>query len=298
MSELSEGAQSLIEQGRAGDAPSARDKQRIRGRLTAELGAGAFVTAALSAALPAAGTGSSVAAGMAGTTAAATQTTASSSSAVGATWAQAGSRAAAGMGRTTLWQHGVVKLLAAAGSAAALVLGVVTLRPHENPQPKRTPQAVTAPAPLVAVERAAPEIDEQTLSKHSDERAEVPADVAKDTALSRSPTHARKRAAHGAAATIRGEVAGDSQASLSAELALLASAQRALREGAPDLALRLAGEHAARFSHGALAEERRGIEALAHCQRGEPGDPSVQKFLSESGRTPLAARVRKQCGAP
>ncbi len=61
LSELSADARSLVEQGRDADGPSASDRQRIKSRLAAELGAGAFVVAAaattLPAALPAAGAG-------------------------------------------------------------------------------------------------------------------------------------------------------------------------------------------------------------------------------------------------
>ena len=85
--------------------------------------------------------------------------------------------------------------------------------------------------------------------------------------------------------------------SLAQELSLLARAQRALREDDPRTALTIVQEHTARFPEGSLQEERSGIEALARCLLGESDADSVQAFLKRSPSSPLAARVRKECGS-
>ncbi|HEX5661044.1 MAG TPA: hypothetical protein VFX59_27820 [Polyangiales bacterium] len=86
--------------------------------------------------------------------------------------------------------------------------------------------------------------------------------------------------------------------SMNAEITLLAQAQKALRARDGKGALRLARQHAENFPSGALYEERVGIEAIAHCVLGERDHPAVRAFLVRSPRSPLSARVRKECAVP
>ena len=56
---------------------------------------------------------------------------------------------------------------------------------------------------------------------------------------------------------------------LAEELALLRTAQNALRDGAPDDALAALSKHATRFPRGVLREERMTLQVLALCDRGD-----------------------------
>jgi len=281
LGELSADAKSLVELGRNSDGPSASDRQRVKSRLAAELGAAAFVVAAaatttLPAALPAAGAGAS---------------------ALTAPW----------VALRGLWTHGLVKAAAAASAVGALYLGALTLAPS-------TPRSQAHPPKLAGRTSAAheqlavpPESSTRSASGAEQSATSTPtptppaaAGPAEAQALLPAPrAHAAR--ARASAAQRSSEAAADdarvgpAPSTLGAELALLASAQRALREHQPQRALELAQQHAARFVSGSLGEERRGIEALAHCQLGEPGHATVANFLAQAPSSPLAARVRKEC---
>jgi hypothetical protein len=271
-SELSADAESLVEAGRHADAPSAGDKQRIKNRLAAELGAGAFVVAAVSTTLPAA-----------------------LRPGAGAPALASPSTALRGP-----WQHALVKAAAAASAVGALYVGAATLRPGAQRTETRAPMV----AAQVAPSQAAPEVSAaDSMSPERDiaptlvpsapqapeTKAELPAPrepAARARAARLAPRRADDRDAH----------APQAPSTLGAELALLSLAQRALREHQPERALELAQQHAARFGSGRLAEERRGIEALAHCQLGQPSHAAVAGFLALAPHSPLAARVQKECG--
>lgn len=278
-SELSPDARSLVEQGRVADAPRAIDKERIRGRLTAELGAGAFAVAALSSALP---------------------------SAVGGTSALAAPATAA----RSLWRHGLVKVAAsvsALGALGALYLGVVSSTPTRAPAHAYAPVVSPPPEATASKELAMPEAVTTAEAPPPAPQALAPSQVAREVLAEPSATDVappessrvtleRKRSP-GAASTRLAVPPASPASTLSAELALLATAQRALREHQPQRALESAQQHASQFAAGSLGEERRGIEALARCQLGESQHPSVTAFLREAPSSPLAARVRRECEA-
>ena len=86
---------------------------------------------------------------------------------------------------------------------------------------------------------------------------------------------------------------------LAEELELVRAAQSALREGAPDRALRPLATHASRFPRGVLRDERMTLQALAHCARGDvataralkselervsPGSSHLQRLASSCAR--------------
>jgi hypothetical protein len=282
-SELSPDARSLVEQGRVADAPSAVDRQRIKSRLAAELGASAFVVTALSSTLPAAVRG-------------------------GPAWAAPGT-AARGLRR-----HGLGKLVGAAtalGALGALYFGAVSWTPTKAPANAYAPVVVPQPQSPTSVERAMPEAiaaDQPPLAKQkpaatpttlNQAAPTTPAVVEASLPARQDPTTrtVAKRSDH-AAATLAAATQQPRVSTLSAELTLLAAAQRALREHQPQQALLVARQHAARFASGSLGEERRGIEALAHCQLGERKHPSVAAFLQEAPSSPLAVRVQKECAEP
>lgn len=81
------------------------------------------------------------------------------------------------------------------------------------------------------------------------------------------------------------------------ELALVSAMQLALRSGNAAQALALANEHARRFPGGALAQEREGARAIAHCQLAVPASrPAIlANFEQRYARSPYAARVRDAC---
>ena len=87
---------------------------------------------------------------------------------------------------------------------------------------------------------------------------------------------------------------------ITGETALLDRAQAALREGRADDALRALDEHGERYADGALREERQGARILTLCRLGRVAEAraAAARFLAESPRSPVAARVRGSCAAP
>jgi hypothetical protein len=247
MSELSGDAKALIERARLDDAPSAEDKQRIRARLVAQLGAGAFASAAVL------GAGSAL-------------------------------EAAPSAGKaSSLLQSTVMRWVAGSLVASGLAIGGFQLAaPRAS---KLAPAARSEPvAPTASVEPASVE----------------PASVEPAVPLAVEPAHeppaARKHAQRARKRAVAPSFAPvGSSSTLSAEIALLSQAQKALRARDGRAALRLAQQHAEYFPNGALYEERIGIEAIAHCLLGEREHPAVRAFLARSPRSPLSARVRKEC---
>jgi hypothetical protein len=81
------------------------------------------------------------------------------------------------------------------------------------------------------------------------------------------------------------------------ELALVSSMQLALRSGNAPQALLLANEHARRFPGGALAQEREGARAIAHCQLASTdARPAIlANFEQHYAGSPYAARVKDAC---
>ncbi len=242
MSELSTDAKALIERARLDDTPRAEDKQRIRGRLAAQLGAGAFATAAL-----------------------------------------AGSASAPSVGESgALLKSALVKWVAGTLAAGSVAVGAVMLTRQEPKPPVAPPVVAAAPVerPAALVDPPAPVVREQ------------PAPVETPVAAAAPRGHrARRRSAP--TFTPVGNTG-----SMNAEITLLAQAQQALRARDGKEALRLARQHAENFPSGALYEERVGIEAIAHCVLGEREHPAVRAFLARAPRSPLSARVRKECGLP
>jgi len=266
MSELSRDAKALIEQGRSGSEPSAHDKARVRARLVTELGVGAFASAAIVGA-------------------------AAGSASIGATSAKLAK------GASGWWLKAALAVSVATGGSLALYAA----QPHDDAarRPPAAREASPSPEPLSSARPSVIQLD----SKASPGVGLEPNGAAAVSAAEPAPA-ARKRARHArsvssepaAAATPSSTVAPPAAPSLGDELALLARAQRALREGRAAEALTLARRHALDFPAGALGEEREGIEALALCMLGERAEASARAFLARAPSSPLAARVRKECG--
>lgn len=84
---------------------------------------------------------------------------------------------------------------------------------------------------------------------------------------------------------------------LSVEARALAEVQRALREGRNAQALRLVEEQRQQFARGELQPERDAAQIVALCAVGRVADAraAARNFLSNSPRSPFAARIRASC---
>jgi len=86
---------------------------------------------------------------------------------------------------------------------------------------------------------------------------------------------------------------------LEAEVALLATAQRALARHTPAAALAALDEHARTFPRGALATEREGLRAVGACDaKHGDGRARADTFVARHPTSPLVARVKAACGLP
>jgi hypothetical protein len=87
-------------------------------------------------------------------------------------------------------------------------------------------------------------------------------------------------------------------APLSGEIQILASAQRALRDGQFPRALTLLNEHAARYPHGALRPEQLAARTVVLCRMGEinAGRSELQRLQAEAPSSPLLRWAREACG--
>jgi len=84
---------------------------------------------------------------------------------------------------------------------------------------------------------------------------------------------------------------------LSVEARALAKVQSALKEGLNAEALRLVEEQRQQFAHGELQQERDAARIVALCAVGRVADArsAARDFLSNSPRSPFAARIRASC---
>jgi hypothetical protein len=312
MNALSQEARALIDSVSAFDEPSPADKARVRARLSAELGAAALATLALSAATEFGA-------------AAALEAAAAKAVVKGSSWSLFGK-------------------LALSGAALSVVLGAFWFSAEQSKhaaprsEAQRATHDVATASPLAR-------------SGAQDESAAFPSEVSHGTSAATDSVEARS-ALSAANGEVRGSVreqsaeparaaSGDlvrareparvdsplarqgarfdpsadadrtrkAQASapapqpspaatgtLSLELKLLGEAQAALRAGAPERALALAAEHQARFPEGTMKEERLGIEVLAGCALGRDYRAQAESFLKRASDSPLRARVQKACG--
>jgi hypothetical protein len=274
MSALSREALALIERARTGDAPSASDRDRMRAKLSKELGAAAFAGVALGSAAVASSPGSS------------------------ATAASTGSAPATGSGLAgAAAQHGALFGIAKI-ALATLVMGTLGLGglvlfadEHGKPGAKRAPGAPAQPLAMPAeppVEAVAPA--PAVLEPAPSEALAVPVTVQPRRA-------ARPRAAANVQSTPSEPqpTALPDASSLRAELALISRAQLALRQGHADQALSALREHETLFAQGSLREERLGLLAMAECAQGKDGAQVLRAFSAAAPHSPILRRVREAC---
>ncbi|HEX6273935.1 MAG TPA: hypothetical protein VFZ53_12895, partial [Polyangiaceae bacterium] len=92
-------------------------------------------------------------------------------------------------------------------------------------------------------------------------------------------------------------VASTGATSLAEETRLLQAAQRELARKNTAAALALLEEHATRYPHGALAQERSAARVLALCDLGRTAEAreAAEAFVRASPQSPLVPRLRGSC---
>ena len=203
---------------------------------------------------------------------------------------------AAAAGTATAGTKAAVAGKAAIGLAAKLALGlalagtgVVALVLAERPATVNP--AARALAPVIAHASAAPDV--------------VPTDVTTPTTEARvepapppvrrpAPVEHRRTAPSSVAPSPPPPPAVDA---VTEEARLLRDAERALARNDAVTALARVDEHAARFPHGVLAEERQATRVFTLCALGfrDEARAAASSFLAASARSPLAGRVDRTC---
>jgi len=174
------------------------------------------------------------------------------------------------------WRRPLVALLAAAGvlggagGAAALAWSARRTQPSAPVVP---PAETAAPRLTAPVSPARPASELSPPASAAAPRGAAPTTTARATGRGRAP----------------GE--------LSAETALIASAQAATNRDEAARALELLDEYERRFGNGALAEEHAAARVLALCSAGRRAAARAEaaRFLARWPRSPQAARVRQAC---
>lgn len=116
-----------------------------------------------------------------------------------------------------------------------------------------------------------------------------------ETTSAALPTKTPPKAASASAAATASPHA---EGSLSAETHLVRDATSALQRGDGTAALASLDEHARRFPHGVLSEERDAQRVLALCNLGRTAEARTRaaRFTEQHPRSALAAKVRDSCG--
>jgi len=328
--ELSPGERALIDEARAGEAPSDQVRQRVRASVFAQLGiatagAAAATTAAKNAAASAtakgtaaAGSGLATAEGAAASTGLATVNgaaagtglatvngasvgtglAATKGTAIATSLTAAKGAASAGTGLATIkgavLGTGLLGKVVLASSIAAVGAGIAV----STSEPSTPP----APAPTVAATRQLPvpsatsppepaAVQDDALDEERAPLEEETGDSALTSAAPEPPSCvAKPPQAAPTAAPSR----------LGAELALLREAQEKLQSGNGEEAFALLDEHEDEFPEGGLSEERQAARVFALCQMGKHQEARAEaaRFLRNAPHSPLADRVRNACGGP
>jgi hypothetical protein len=301
MSELDPRARKIIEQALSADGPGKKERERVRSRLIARLGAAAL---AGGAAATAAGEVSAAVAGTVATTAstppaaagAAAASTAGSAVSTGSTAAvtAAGGAALGAAGATgagTAVSAGLVtKLALAVAVAGAIGVGVANtaLKKSGDFAEEKSP----SPGDVRTDQRPAGAVEQPAGTRTAGQQLE---ETEKETSIS-GPVLERsaKPASTRAPRDTRNKVA---RYRLDQELALLRAAQDALQRGEPRQALLALERHSRRFPRGAMRQEREAARAVSLCELGrvKEGRKVARRVLSRSPRSPLAQRMARSC---
>lgn len=196
----------------------------------------------------------------------------------------------AGAGRLTAWKG--LGLLGA-GLVAGYLLGQQRRAPDFAPS--RAPLAVADSAAVTAPEDAARPsrhaAPEPPSAPPSDEASARPEDEDDRRELGTPKRRTPQKAAP------KPSVASRAADARSAELLLLARAERAIRAGEGALALSLVSELDERHPRSRFGEERSAMRVLAECLLHEPpARVRAEAFLEEKPTSVYSERVRKLCG--
>jgi len=189
-----------------------------------------------------------------------------------------------------LSKSGLTKLLVVVAAAAGIGLGGAWMAARNQ----RSVGAVAAfpVAPAIPATPATP----ASLQAPAPPAAAPSTPAPAETPARRDPPRRRVAAGTPNPAPAAGTPVDPADA-IRAERALLAAAHAALRRGDAAAALAALAEHATRFPHGALAEERSATRVLALCDAGQSGAATIERagFLDRWPRSVHAARVAAAC---
>lgn len=278
MNDLSPSGRALLDAAR-GARPASSDRARIRAKLDARLALGAAVAAAAVPSVAAASSLSSAAGATVAPAALSTTTTVASTAVVGA-------------------KAGLFGLLAKIG-LAVVVLGATGAGIHAwvSPSPSsrgalaaRLDPALGEAAEVARVESAPMDRGVSDAPAPSAQAAQPPEEAATpEPSQARPPVGSAQRPPPG----------GRDAVSIAAEVALLRSAQNALKDGDGEASLRAIDSLAAKHPNGAMREERQAARVLALCSLGrvEEARSAASSFLAEFPNSVHAAQVRGSCAA-
>lgn len=210
---------------------------------------------------------------------------------------------------------GKVLLLAAALTVGATTVLSTALPSEPGPHPAQAPSSVRARPVLEAAPRASASpqpapvptpqplpVEPTNLGQRTPDERPVPQPPpaaarpleAREVAGDRSPPRvSRRRKSRPRTPRAARSVAGGD---LQREAVLIGRARAALYDDNPEQALRSLREHGARFVHGALAQERRALQALCWCALNDVrGVRAARRFVRGAPSSPLAAHVRRGC---
>ena len=315
--DLDTATRAFLEEIRGADAPTAADKERVRGKLLAMVAA--------SGAAAAAG-GSAASAATAGAAAGAT-TAAGAGTGVATTGMATTGAAAAGLASKGLFVMGtkIAIGLAAMGTATALMVttpwaaevqpiqavavgdadGPTTHsangpRGHEAASARRQVPEPTAPPPLSETiyagrersEAAAEGVDSpRPLQDHSANMGQH------GPGWEAAPSGERRSRARAASLMERAPDPAANEPTLTGELELLRAAQQARSSGNYSQSLDKLLQHERRYPDGALSAERDGTRILVLCDAGRKLESRelAEAFLRQHPTSPLRSRVRSAC---
>ena len=279
---LSAEARELLDETRAAEGPTGRDRARVKKALMATLAGGAGL-AASSAASSAAASAMSATAMTAATGSAGLALGLKIAAVVVIVGAIGGAVAVAPWRRTDPVAREPAPAVTAAGTAASSAAS----------------SAASTAAPMDH-DALAPPVREPRIGEHVGEAPSVDAEppaVAEPSVGAASVAPAESSIALRAHPRAPSRATSPAPSTLAQELALLGRAQRAINGGEPESALALLAEHARRFPNGAMAEEREAARVVALCRAGQSdrARAAASRFLRERPNSPLAARVGAAC---
>ncbi len=272
MNDLSPPGRAVLDAAR-GTRPASADRARIRSKLDARLALGAAVGAAAVASTASAAVSSGATAGAAVAPAAASTVTAAATTSVAIKVGGFGLLSKIGL---------AVLVLGATGA------GIRAWVSSSTPPP--APSAVVA----FAADTVAVAIEEPPIATAEASAIPSAAMSASEAEPSAKPDASAPRAP---IASARPAAGGRDAVSIAAEVALLRSAQNALKDGDGEASLRAIDSLAAKHPDGAMREDGQAARVLALCSLGRVDEAraAAAGFLAEFPRSVHAAQVRGSC---